>query len=111
MNWFRTLPIRQKLTGIIFLVSMAVLAPTALLVAGAQLRFLNQENERDLRALAVAVPWQLALFLTPMVLVAKQWHLLWPLALLLAVLSVLLYFTWYRHLSTDPPEAVRLRDR
>lgn len=81
------------------------------LIPEAEERSIRQENRRDLRALAVAVPWQLALFLTPMVLVAKQWHLLWPLALLLAVLSVLLYFTWYRHLSTDPPEAVRLRDR
>lgn len=50
MNWFRNLPVRHKLTGIIFLVSSLVLALTALAFLVAQVRHLNNESERDLRA-------------------------------------------------------------
>ncbi len=64
---------------------------------------IRAENRRDIRALFVAVPWQLCLFLTPMVIVTKQWTYLWPVASMLVLLSILLYYTWYRHLSTDPP--------
>lgn len=50
MNWFRNLPVRHKLTGIIFLVSSLVLALTALAFLLAQVRQLDNESERDLRA-------------------------------------------------------------
>lgn len=62
----------------------------------------KQEHRRDLRSIFIAVPWQLVLFLTPMVFITKQWHLFWPLMALLMVLSTLLYFTWFRHLSVEP---------
>ncbi len=61
-----------------------------------------EENKRDLRSIFVAVPWQLTLFLTPMVFVTRQWHLFWPLFGLLIVLSLMLYFGWFRHLSALP---------
>ena len=61
----------------------------------------KQENRRDLWALLVAIPWQLTLYLTPMVMMTKQWPAFFFLLGLLAVLSVLLYLTWYRHLSSD----------
>jgi len=62
----------------------------------------KQENRRDLRALCVAIPWQLTLFLTPMVMMTKQWTAFFGLLGLLIVLSVALYFVWYRHLSVAP---------
>ena len=55
MHWFRTLPLRYKLTGVIFLVSMLVLSSAALVVALAQIRFLDAESERDLNAVAGVV--------------------------------------------------------
>jgi Na+/proline symporter len=61
----------------------------------------NQENRRDVRSIFIAVPWQLTLFLTPMVLVTKQWYIFWPLFGLLIVLSLMLYFGWFRHLSAQ----------
>ncbi len=60
---------------------------------------IQQESRRDLKALLVAIPWQLTLFLTPMVMMTKQWPVFFGLLGLLALLSVLLYLTWYRHLS------------
>ncbi len=62
---------------------------------------IRQESRRDLKALAVAIPWQLTLFLTPMVMMTKQWPAFFMLLGLLAVLSVTLYYTWYRHLSVE----------
>lgn len=62
----------------------------------------DEENKRDIRSIFIAVPWQLTLFLTPMVVVTRQWHLFWPLFGLLIVLSLLLYFGWFRHLSALP---------
>lgn len=65
-----------------------------------------EENKRDIRSIFIAVPWQLTLFLTPMVFVTRQWHLFWPLFGLLIVLSLLLYFGWFRHLSARPRTSV-----
>ncbi|MEZ4703526.1 MAG: hypothetical protein R2834_24560 [Rhodothermales bacterium] len=60
---------------------------------------IRAEGRRDLRALLVAIPWQLVLFLAPMVLVLRQWGAFAMLLGLLAALSVLLYLAWYRHLG------------
>ncbi len=70
------------------------------------LQEVDAENKRDIRSIFVAVPWQLTLFLTPMVFVTRQWHLFWPLFGLLIVLSLLLYFGWFRHLSARPRTSV-----
>ena len=61
----------------------------------------KHESRRDLKALCVAIPWQLTLFLTPMVMMTKQWPAFFGLLGLLGVLSVLLYFAWYRHLRSS----------
>lgn len=61
---------------------------------------IKQENIRDIIAICIAVPWQLVLFLTGMVLLTKQWEQLGWLLLLLVLLSIGLYFTWFRHLKT-----------
>jgi signal transduction histidine kinase/CheY-like chemotaxis protein len=55
MNWLRTLPVRYKLTGIIFLVSMAVLACATIVATVAQLRYFDRESERSLKTLAEVV--------------------------------------------------------
>jgi solute:Na+ symporter, SSS family len=70
------------------------------------LKEVDAENKRDIRSIFIAVPWQLTLFMTPMVLVTRQWHLFWPLFGLLIVLSLLLYFGWFRHLSARPRASV-----
>jgi len=60
---------------------------------------IDSENRRDIMSIIVAVPWQLTLFLTGIVFVFKLWDKFFILASLLVVLSVILYNTWYRHLS------------
>jgi len=62
---------------------------------------IRAENRRDLLAICLAVPWQLTLFLTTMMVVTRQWMTVAALAGLLMLLSVGLYFTWYRHLSVS----------
>ena len=49
----------------------------------------------------MAVPWQLVLFLMWMTLVMRQWDKFVALLLVLVVLSIGLYFFWYRHLGTE----------
>ena len=61
----------------------------------------NTENRRDIIATFFAVPWQIVLFLTMMMVVMQRWDNLTWLVALLALLSVGLYFTWFRHLSTE----------
>ncbi|MEO0947698.1 MAG: sodium:solute symporter [Cyanobacteria bacterium J06641_5] len=59
----------------------------------------TRENRRDLWAVAIAVPWQLVLFLTGMMLVAKQWQQFGVLVTVLIPLSFGLYWFWFRHLD------------
>ena len=49
----------------------------------------------------MAVPWQVILFLTMMMIVMGRWDSFGYLFVALAALSVGLYFSWYRHLSTE----------
>jgi len=55
MNWYKTLPVRHKLTGIIFLVSMVVLGLTGIVVAVAQIHHLRNDCERELGVLASVI--------------------------------------------------------
>ncbi|MDE5080177.1 MAG: sodium:solute symporter [Trichodesmium sp. St18_bin1] len=57
------------------------------------------ENQRDLLATAIAVPWQIVLCLTGIMFVMKRWDNFQILCLLLIVLSICLYFAWYRYLK------------
>ena len=63
---------------------------------------IRTETRRDIIAILIAVPWQLALFMTAMVMVTKQWGQFFTLLAILVALSVALYFAWYRHLRTAP---------
>ena len=62
---------------------------------------IDTENRRDIIATFFAVPWQVVLFLTGMMIVMKQWTNAMNLGVLLVVLSVGLYWFWFRHLSKE----------
>ena len=57
------------------------------------------ENRRDIVATFFAVPWMLFLGITPMMVVTKQWTYALTCGFILLVLSIVLYFIWYKHLS------------
>jgi len=62
---------------------------------------IKRENQRDILAIAIAVPWQLVLFLTGMMLLTKQWEPLGWLLVILMLLSIALYFSWFRYLGKE----------
>ncbi|MGF1572098.1 MAG: sodium:solute symporter [Sumerlaeia bacterium] len=64
-------------------------------------RSINRENVLEIVSMCLALPWQLVLFLFPMMLVLRAWNDAILLGVTLAILSVALYFTWYRNLSTE----------
>ena len=68
---------------------------------GDTLERINQENKRDIIATFFAVPWQVVLFLTGMMVVLKQWSNAMNLFIILALLSAGLYWFWFRHLSKE----------
>ena len=61
----------------------------------------NQENRRDIIATFFAVPWQVVLFLTGIMIVMKQWSNAMNLFAILVILSAGLYWFWFRHLSDE----------
>lgn len=65
------------------------------------LKQINKENKRDIIATFFAVPWQVVLFLTGMMIVLKQWSNVFSLSILLVFLSIGLYWFWFRHLSKE----------
>lgn len=76
-----------------------------------QMEEINKENRRDIISIFIAVPWQLTLFITPMVFMTKQWDYFFIMLAILIGLSVALYFTWFRHLSDiDREEPVPAND-
>jgi SSS family solute:Na+ symporter len=70
-------------------------------IAADTMQKINTENRRDIISTFFAVPWQLVLFLTGMAVIFKSWGQLGWLLILLLILSVALYFNWFRHLSTE----------
>jgi Na+/proline symporter len=62
---------------------------------------IDEENNRDLIAIFFAVPWQIVLFLTGMMIVLKQWSNFFSLSAILLLLSAGLYWFWFRHLSKE----------
>lgn len=61
----------------------------------------DAENRRDKISLFFAMPWQVVLFLTMMMIVMQRWDEFFWLLIMLVFLSVGLYFFWYRHLSAE----------
>lgn len=64
----------------------------------------NRENRRDIMSTFIAVPWMLFMGITPMLFVTKQWEYFGYASALLVVLSIFLYFNWFRHLSKEGME-------
>ncbi|ELR99173.1 Na+/proline symporter [Gloeocapsa sp. PCC 73106] len=62
---------------------------------------ITSEHKRDILATFVAVPWQLSLFLLGVMVIMKNWENVKILALALWLLSIALYFTWFRHLKSQ----------
>ncbi len=62
---------------------------------------INRENRRDIFSTFIAVPWMLFMGITPMLMVTKHWDYVAYASAILVSLSVILYFTWYRHLSKE----------
>ncbi len=61
----------------------------------------EKENRRDILSTILAVPWQVAFFLLMMSIMFKTWGNVFVLGGIFASLTIALYFTWFRHLSTD----------
>lgn len=61
----------------------------------------KQENRRDIFSIFMAVPWQVCLFLSWMMLVMQRWDNFFVLLSITIILSVILYFSWFRHLSAE----------
>lgn len=62
---------------------------------------IKAENNRDILSTLIAVPWQLSLFLMGMMLIMKRWDNFRVLLLSFVLLSIGLYFTWFRHLAKE----------
>ncbi|MBN2448140.1 MAG: sodium:solute symporter [Phycisphaerae bacterium] len=60
---------------------------------------LRAEHRFDVLSLLCAVPWQLALFTLPMMIIIKNWWNAGWLLVILMVLTACLYHVWYRRLS------------
>ncbi|NEP90342.1 MAG: sodium:solute symporter [Okeania sp. SIO2C2] len=60
---------------------------------------IQAENKRDIMATLIAIPWQLVLFLMGMMLMMKQWDNFGILLLIFILLSIGLYFTWFKYLE------------
>jgi len=62
---------------------------------------IEAENNRDIFSTVIAVPWQITLFLFMMSLMFKTWSMSLILGGICIILTIILYFTWYKHLSTN----------
>ena len=62
---------------------------------------IDAENKRDIFSTIIAVPWQVTLFLFMMSLMFKTWTTALILGLICGTLTIILYFSWYKHLSTE----------
>ncbi len=65
---------------------------------------IKKENSRDIVSALIAVPWQLLLFATAMLVVLRQNEMLLYASVLLAILSFLLYKIWFKNLDAEREE-------
>ena len=70
-------------------------------LTGEESQAIDDENKRDMFSTFVAVPWQIVFFLFMMSFMFKNWPTVIVLGILLIVLSTILYFSWFKHLSTE----------
>jgi len=62
---------------------------------------IDGENKRDIFSTIIAVPWQVVFFLFMMSIMFKNWTNVTVLGILLVIFTTILYFSWYKHLSTE----------
>jgi SSS family solute:Na+ symporter len=65
---------------------------------------IKKESKRDIVGILLAVPWQMALFMTGILFVMRRWDHFSIALSLSVVLTVGLYFTWYKHLADTTTE-------
>lgn len=61
---------------------------------------ISHENRNEIISMFLALPWQLALFVFPMLLIVKEWGQAAVTGMILLVLTAGLYHFWYKQLST-----------
>lgn len=62
---------------------------------------IQNENRRDILSTFIAIPWQLTLFMIGITFMMKRWDSFGILLALFIVLSIALYFTWFKYLSKE----------
>jgi solute:Na+ symporter, SSS family len=65
---------------------------------------IKDENKMDILSTVLAVPWQLFLFITGMVFMMKDWAVFGKSLFALILLTVGLYFLWYRRVISKVEE-------
>jgi len=78
--------------------------PIAREVAAEDPGFRKESFARELFNTLVATPWIVALYLAPVFLMFRQWSKMGTWLAVAAALSVVLYFTWYKHLPAAESE-------
>jgi len=78
--------------------------PIAREVAAEDPSFRKEPFALELFNTAIAIPWIVALYLAPIYLMLRQWTATLGWLTVAAVLSVVLYFTWYKHLPKAEPQ-------
>ena len=62
---------------------------------------INAENRKDIISIIFAVPWQLSMFLTVMMVIMRRWDMFFILLVFFLICSTGLYFFWFRRLSEE----------
>ncbi len=62
---------------------------------------IHNENRRDILSTFIAIPWQLILFMLGITFMMKRWEIFGNLLLSFIMLSIALYFTWFKYLSKE----------
>ncbi|MEM9925151.1 MAG: sodium:solute symporter [Cyanobacteria bacterium P01_D01_bin.50] len=62
---------------------------------------IQNENRRDILSTFIAIPWQLTLFMMGITFMMKRWDTFGILLALFIMLSIALYFSWFRYLSKE----------
>ena len=62
---------------------------------------IQNENRRDILSTFIAIPWQLILFMLGITFMMKRWDTFGILLAVFIMLSIALYFTWFKYLSKE----------
>ncbi|MGE5621309.1 MAG: sodium:solute symporter family transporter [archaeon] len=76
-------------------------APVSVKNAAQRMKEIRRENRKDIISTFIAVPWQIVFFMAGMMLIMKNWANFALLFVLFVLLSIALYFSWFRGLSAE----------